>query len=182
MINPTNEVELQQSMMEIAQGQVGVSQDVAIRKMAENECFLMSHDEVAWRNNLKPSDVVYIWDSAGMSYGSHFHRVVKIGRLNIHTIGITHGISFHGESFTTKHNGQYEIQTGRLAGTCVNKSVAIHSVPANPWHKKGLSEKEYKEAWLHNSPYSQLITPNPLYGKVTEEQLHEMWLEYKRND
>ena len=175
MDNIQSEVDRQKGMMDVSQGRLGTTENQAIKLMAEWEVFLMSKDEVAWRNNLKPSVWGYVIDAAGFGYGSLYHKVTKIGRLNIHVFGMNTMDDVRGHPFTSNHVGFFEIKTGRMSGKVgrVNKSCAFVSQPKFTHHRMGLSIKEYKEA------LQKYVTSNR--GAYSPHALHEAWKDYLRN-
>jgi hypothetical protein len=163
--------------MEITKGVAGsVSDDEAYRLMAEREYFLTSKPEVSWRRSLKVGDHVYVEDDAGYYMTTHSWKVYKVGRLNIHCVGISRGKQFHtGEIYTHIDKMVFEISTGWLAGKNVNKSYAISSKPFNPTHERGLTEQEFKAHIIKNASKSA-------WGPINEKDLHEGWLKYARDE
>jgi hypothetical protein len=175
------------ALMDLAIGKVETSTNQAIKAMAKREYLLDSPTQVAWREALKPGDVCYITDVAGSSYGPHFHRVIKIGRLLIHTRGLNANHDFHGDYYEHPYPGRFMRDTG-LMRSC--GGWGITDAPSLPWHQKGLDEATYKELWLSYSPYSWRNPDNqtdeyntePYYKVPTEDQLHEQWVKYKMTD
>lgn len=174
------------ALMDLAIGKVETSTNQAITAMAKSEYLLMSPKQVAWREALKPGDVCYIANVAGFSYGPHFHRVVKIGRLLIHTHGINADFDVRGVAYEHPYPGRFLKTTGLMR----NGGFGILSVPCLPWHQKGLAEAEYKELWLTWSPHSwrnpdnqtDEHNPEPHYLVPTDDELHQQWIRYKMTD